>query len=352
MDQSSSRRPAQDYRPPKISVLIPSYNYARFLPQTIESVLAQDHESFEILISDDASSDGSAEIIRHYADRCPKIRFHLHTTNQGMVANWNWCLSHAHGEYVKFCFGDDLLATTDALSRYAAMLDDNPGAALAGSSRLLIDDNSQITGLWDDHPTGVHDGPECIARCLSSRKNLIGEPTSVMFRRARAARGFDMTLCQIVDLEMWFHLLLSGQLVYTSKPLCCFRRHSAQQTAINKQARVGERELLALMDRYIDHPALQRIFRPDSFAHRQMLFRHSYYAQKASRALVARRLPAHWFWICWSLHKISRPYKNLRRKLRIWTHAIMTAAMRPPTIQPRNRSQMQATRSGGRILVN
>lgn len=326
---SSARDRTPDPRPPKISVLVPSYNYARFLPQTIESILAQDHESFEILIRDDASPDHSAEIIRHYAERSPKIRYHLHANNQGMVANWNWCLAHARGEYVKFCFGDDLLATTDALSRYAAMLDEHPGAALAGSARLLIDDNSQITGLWDDHPAGIHDGPESVARCLSSRKNLIGEPTSVMFRRASAARGFDTSLRQIVDLEMWCHLLLGGQLVYTSKPLCCFRRHPAQQSAVNKQNRVGERELLLLMDRYVDHPAIQRSVRPGSFAHRQLLFRHSYYAQKAARALVAGRLPAHWFWICWFLHKITRPGKNLRRKLRIWQHALTATRHRP-----------------------
>ena len=94
---------------PKISVLVPTYNYARYLPQTIESILRQTHSNFELLISDDASTDGSAEIIRHYADRDSRIRFMIHPTNLGMVANWNWCLQQARGDYVKFVFGDDLL---------------------------------------------------------------------------------------------------------------------------------------------------------------------------------------------------------------------------------------------------
>ena len=72
---------------PKISVLIPTYNYARFLPAAVESVLAQDFREFELLISDDASTDGSAEVIRSYAERDSRIRFRLHTANLGMVKN-------------------------------------------------------------------------------------------------------------------------------------------------------------------------------------------------------------------------------------------------------------------------
>ena len=84
---------------PSISILLPTYNYARFLPEAIESVLAQDWTDYELLISDDRSTDGSAAIIAAYAARDPRIRFQLQPVNLGMVANWNWCLSQARGEY-------------------------------------------------------------------------------------------------------------------------------------------------------------------------------------------------------------------------------------------------------------
>ena len=77
---------------PTVSVLIPTYNYARYLPVAIESVLAQDFHDLEVVIVDDCSQDDSAEVIRHYAGLDPRIRFHLNRQNLGLVPNWNFCL--------------------------------------------------------------------------------------------------------------------------------------------------------------------------------------------------------------------------------------------------------------------
>src|ERR1017187_7004523 len=93
--------------PPKVSVLIPNYNHARYLPAAIESVLQQDFRDFELLISDDCSNDGSAGIIASYAAKDSRIRFQIHPANLGMVRNWNWCLAQARGEYMKFLLADD-----------------------------------------------------------------------------------------------------------------------------------------------------------------------------------------------------------------------------------------------------
>ena len=104
--------------PPRVSVLIPTFNYARYLPEAIESVMQQDFREFELLIADDASTDASADIICHYAAKDARIRFTIHSRNLGMVANWNWCLSEAKGEYVKFLFGDDRLAGNPGTQRF------------------------------------------------------------------------------------------------------------------------------------------------------------------------------------------------------------------------------------------
>src|SRR3954453_9924295 len=93
--------------PPKVSVLIPTYNYARYLSEAIESVLEQEFQDYEVVIVDDCSQDESEEVIRRYAARDGRIRFHFNRPNLGMVANWNYCLSLARGEYVQFLFGDD-----------------------------------------------------------------------------------------------------------------------------------------------------------------------------------------------------------------------------------------------------
>jgi ADP-heptose:LPS heptosyltransferase/glycosyltransferase involved in cell wall biosynthesis len=310
---------------PKVSVLVPTFNYARYLPETIESVLAQDFTDIEIIVSDDASTDNSAAVIRHYAARDPRIRFQLHPANLGMVANWNWCLQQARGDYVKYLFGDDCLASRHALGRMVAMLETHPTATLAASARLILDENSEVTGLWDElRATGLLNGPQAVAHCLRTNRNLIGEPSVVMFRRVAASRGFNPSLRQIVDLEMWFHLLLQGDIAYTTEPLCVFRCHAGQQTAVNRESQVGDLEMVQLLTHYLDNPAFR--IRLSLLSYRRILFRSLYYLQKKTSAHpdfaraalhLQTQLPQHWRIFCWLLHRVARPFENMDRIIRL-----------------------------------
>ncbi len=324
-------------RAPKISVLLPTYNYARFLPSAIESILAQTFRDFELLIFDDASTDDTAAILAHYAAIDSRIRTHVHPVNIGMVPNWNECLHHARGDYIKFLFADDLLVSPEALAQQAALLDVHPHATLAASPRLLIDSQNHITGCWDDLTPGLHAGPPLIARCLRTRRNLIGEPSAVLFRRRDATRGFDPSLRQIVDLEMWFHLLLRGDLVSTKTPLVAFRRHAAQQTAVNHRHHTPELEMITLLQRYLNEPAVAAHLRPESFAHHQVLFRQIHYAKKACRHrpearrtcnAFRREIPPHRWWILALQHRLSRPFQNLLRWFRLQRSARKTIPTR------------------------
>jgi hypothetical protein len=77
------------------------------------------------------------------------------------------------------------------------------------------------------------DGAVAIMDSLIDQKNNIGEPSAVLFRKKHAARGFNPEYRQIVDLEMWFHILEQGMFVYLSEPLCSFRIHPDQETRRN-----------------------------------------------------------------------------------------------------------------------
>jgi len=311
-------------RSPKVSVLIPTYNYARYLPETIESVLAQDYPDFELLISDDASPDNSAEVIRGYAEKDPRIRAHSHAANLGMTANWNWCLREARGEYVKFVFGDDLLTSRRALSRLVSMLDSHPGAVLAASARLVINASSAPVEIWERlHRPGLHSGRDVIAQCLWHDSNLVGEPSATIFRRAASGRGFDTGFRQVVDEEMWFHLLCQGDLVYDPEPLCAFRLHPRQQTAANKCEFIGPEEGLRLTAKYlglIDGGQTSVVGR---FRRHRIIHRSLYYSRKrlprtekilAVERTLAPRLPVTAYVVSWLLHRFGRPVTNIRRK--------------------------------------
>src|SRR5580658_3418304 len=108
--------------PPAVSVLIPTYNYGRFLPEAIESVLMQDFQDFELLIVDDCSADNTAEVVKPFCSRDARVHFAINPTNLGMVHNWNHCLQQARCEFVKFLFGDDKLSDPQALSKMMALL--------------------------------------------------------------------------------------------------------------------------------------------------------------------------------------------------------------------------------------
>jgi glycosyltransferase involved in cell wall biosynthesis len=227
---------------PKISVLIPTYNYGRYLKEAIASVLSQDFEDYELIVSDDCSSDNTEEVMASYADN-KKVRYYRHAVNLGMVENWNWCLAEARGELIKFVFGDDKISQSDSLGKLHALMETNPSATLGACARLIIDHESKVlTNENNLCKSGKYRGGEIIGKCVLENRNIIGEPTATIFRKEIAGAGFNRNYRQLVDLEFWFQLLEKGDLIYTEEPLCCFRRHSLQQTAINRVNGIAEIE--------------------------------------------------------------------------------------------------------------
>jgi glycosyltransferase involved in cell wall biosynthesis len=304
---------------PKLSVLVPTYNYARYLPEAIESVLAQDLEDFELLVSDDCSADGSAEVIARYAAKDRRIRCQIHKARLGMVQNWNWCLSEARGEYIKYVFGDDKLASPQALSRLLGLLEANPSATLAASARYLIGAGSEVLETWDEFGRpGSHKGTDVICRCLEEDSNLVGEPTVVLFRKRAAGRGFSPRYRQLVDLEFWFHLLEKGDFVYTREPLCCFRQHAEQQSNVNAATARGHWESLELLEEYRARPynkvrgvrwrqfnrlyALRKKRKRSGTAPAEWLEMERHLSARISRS---------WYLAYWVRRRMTRPFDNL-----------------------------------------
>ena len=305
---------------PPVSVLIPCYKHARFLAQTIESILTQSYQNFELLISDDSSEDGSDQIIRDYARRDTRIRYQLQSPNLGMVPNWNWCLDQARFDLVKFVFGDDYLTSPTSLGALVEALQRRPGLSMATSARLLVDGNSRRVGLANDLVTTTeYRGKDVILECLLKNRNLIGEPSAVLFKRSVRER-FDRNFKQLVDLEFWFRLLETGDLTYISEPLCAFRHHPHQQTSLNRNSRVGEQEGLALMVQHLGR--LEEFTRQNGSHHRVRLaiFNSLFQARKArSRSqesakyehLLMSHLSRRWYALYWARRRVFKPLSEV-----------------------------------------
>src|SRR4051794_13884437 len=112
----------------RVSVIVPCYNYGRFLEQCVGSVLSQDGVDVEVLVIDDASPDGSAEAARALG-RDPRVQVSCHAENRGHIATYNEGLAWARGDYLLLLSADDCL-TPGALTRAATLMDAHPAVGL------------------------------------------------------------------------------------------------------------------------------------------------------------------------------------------------------------------------------
>ncbi|MEL7297287.1 MAG: glycosyltransferase [Pseudomonadota bacterium] len=135
---------------PLISVGMPVYNGERYLAAAIESVLAQTDDNFELIIADNASTDGTAEICAAYAARDSRIVVHRNETNIGAAGNYALLVDLARAPYFRWSNADDLLAPElHALCLKA--LQDNPDAVLSHGKTMLIDESDAELGAFDDN---------------------------------------------------------------------------------------------------------------------------------------------------------------------------------------------------------
>ena len=127
--------------PPRVTVLVPTYNRAASLRRAIDSVLAQTHRDLELLISDNASEDDTAILCEAYERADPRVKYVRQPVNITPVPNFNWLLSHADTEFVLMLADDDWLAP-DYVERCLAVMDRDPSLAIVtGINHYAADDS-------------------------------------------------------------------------------------------------------------------------------------------------------------------------------------------------------------------
>jgi glycosyltransferase involved in cell wall biosynthesis len=306
-----------------ISICIPTYNYAQFLPQALESVLDQTVRDFEVIVIDDASSDGTGAVMSQYASRDGRVRCITNPANTGMVDNWNRCLSQARGEFIKFVFADDFLLMPKALELLLGLFNSHPSLSLACSSREAVDyEGRRIQTLSPFKQDVVMAGTAMINLCLSEQKNLVGEPTAVMFRRKQAMRGFEAGYRQIVDQEMWFHLLEQGDFGFLREPLCAFRRHRSQQTIVNRSQPVPVlNDVFALQEAYLRKEYITIGWRTRCFIRYDAMYRiwklsrTRQISKEAALREIESRYGRRKFALYYPLYKLYKPFHKLLKRL-------------------------------------
>jgi len=134
---------------PRVSVGLAVYNGERFLPKTLDSILAQTFKDFELIISDNASSDATEEICRRYAANDARIRYSRNRLNIGLSNNFNRVFHLSSGEYFRWSPADDLFAPT-SLEECVDVLDNHAEVVLCYPGTVLIDSEGNAIGTYDN----------------------------------------------------------------------------------------------------------------------------------------------------------------------------------------------------------
>lgn len=134
---------------PRVSIGMPIYNGEPYLTQALDSILDQTFREFELVVSDNASTDRTPEIVRAYADRDPRVRYHRSPENRGASRNYWHALELSRGRYFRWAAADDV-SGPESLERCVEVLDSEPDVVLAYPSTELIDGDGEVIGGYDD----------------------------------------------------------------------------------------------------------------------------------------------------------------------------------------------------------
>jgi len=221
---------------PSIDVVIPNYQYGRFLPACIESVLAQDVENLRVLVIDNASTDDSLDVARALAAADRRIEVIAHPANVGLVASINEGIDEARADYFMILCSDDVLAP-GSLKRAISIMEEHPAVTVAqGRAHVAIDDIEPV-GAPIEAPVGpapaeppawtIVSGTDYVEHiCRRPRHRPVG---FIVVRTAAQKRAghYSKNLPFTCDLEMLMRLAVLGDVAETSAVQGIRREHRA-----------------------------------------------------------------------------------------------------------------------------
>lgn len=231
----------------RASVCIPTYNSAQYLGAAIESVLTQEFADFELVVSDNASSDGTQELCGKYDDRRLRyVRFDEFVSQSG---NWNRCIDLAEGEFIVILHADDVLLP-GYLRRAVEIIHRNPDVGLVHCSVRHIDRDGKelhLQRLFDSDR--VDREGEILRKLLID--GCVVNPSGVMVPRKvyESIGKFTDEIVWGVDWHMWIRIALDWPVAYIAEPLAQYRQHPQSGTSsVMSTARNGTDELWMIKD--------------------------------------------------------------------------------------------------------
>ncbi|MDO8575677.1 MAG: glycosyltransferase [bacterium] len=186
---------------PKVSVIIPAYNRAKYISKAIESVLNQSFKDFEIILIDDGSKDETAEIAYKYIND-PRLKITLNDKNRGISYSRNRGLSLSKGEYIAMLDSDDVWIDSDKLAKQVKFLSENENHALVGTQVTLIDDNGKFIKNLELYSTS----DESIRENMLLRNQFAQSSILIRKRAVLESGNYDENLRVWEDYDLWLKI--------------------------------------------------------------------------------------------------------------------------------------------------
>lgn len=334
-------------RDPSLSVTITNYNYARLLPRALDSILNQSFVDFEVIVVDNASTDHSLDILRHYSQHDKRIRVIAHSSNQGLACSLAEAGAAARGRYHVHIDADDWVIEPTAFERQVAMLERDPLISVVYSPIVI----AEASGATTVYPTFRHDrvdnGEVAIAQALMGK--IINTGPMMRMSAFRSFGGYNTSFLYAIDIKLAIDLCGAGRVGYINRPLYAFYQHPNSLTHTSSIT-AKQRELVRAIESAFQGPLRGNIARPRRLRHRalgHMLTLH------ATQHIFANRYRQGWADIVSGIG--VRPFATLAQ-LRVLALAARTLLgsrryKRIAALLQRNRQTSQSTDAGSMLAT-
>lgn len=287
---------------PLVSVVIPAYNAAEYLPEALESVLAQNGDGVEIIVVDDGSTDATPQVISSYGQSLRCVR----QLNQGVAVARNRGIEASRGAMVAFLDADDTWLPGKLLRQFST-LRAKPDSRVCHSAFRAVSAEGLPRAVTRYYGSGsiVHD--------LLLRGNVVGTPSTVMADRELLVRagGFDPALSLCADWDLWIRLAWLTSFCYVDEPLVHYRQHEQN---MSHDVGVLERDSLRLLQKAFSLDDLP----PELRSKRRSALAFNYSVLAGSYLRAGRRSDA---WRCLRRAARLRPLEVLRAVGMPWRRA-------------------------------
>ena len=242
------------FEPGLVTVIVASYNHARFLEERMDSLVKQTYHNIEILVIDDCSNDTSIKILKKYASY-HNFRLIIHNKNVGFVATSNRGVELSKGEFILFAQTDDS-CDIEMIEHLVKSMLENPTAGIAYCRSMLIDEFGNLLGDdFSDREKSFKN--KCKSNSLLTKKEMshfllnscvIPNLSAALFRKNCYISSGRMTplfrVC--LDWDLFFRVVKYFDVAYVAKPLNNFRQHKTSIRSGTK-GRILYREIISLL---------------------------------------------------------------------------------------------------------